>query len=388
MTLKDIETRLAQIKDEIVLEGADVDALSQEADELMEKRNALIEEAKETRELQRKRTLEAVANMKTEGQALDIQEGKKTMTNEEVRSSKEYAKAYLDMIKGVTSDDSECRALLTTAVSGSVPVPTMLETEVKTAWEENRLMSLVGKSYFKGNVKIGFELSATAAVIHVEGQAAPDEETVVLGTVEITNASIKKWITVSDEAISGTTVDTVGYLYREIAKRIVEKAEAVLIGKITDAPVNATSSAVGVPFFSATTPAEDTIVNAIALLSGEARDLYLAMNRQTYAAFVGVGLKAKYNVDVFDGLRDRVVFTDKLPAFSAAESGETYMIIGDFGLGALANFPEGDGISIKYDDLSLAEKDLVKLVGRQYVGIGLVADKAFVRVTNGAIPSI
>lgn len=305
------------------------------------------------------------------------------MNNEEVRSSREYAKAYLDMIKGVTADDSECRALLTTNVSGSVPIPTFLETEIKTAWEENVLMNLVGKSYFKGNVKIGFEYSATGAVVHTEGQSAPDEETVVIGTVEIANASIKKWITVSDEAISGTTVDTVGYLYKEIAKRIVEKAEETLIGAINSAPATATSSAVGVPIFDGSTPAVDTIVKAIALLSGQARDLRLAMNRQTYAAFVGLGLNAKYNVDVFDGLRDRVVFTDKLPAVSAATSGQTYMIIGDFGYGALANLPEGDGISIKYDDLSLAEKDLVKLVGRQYVGIGVVADKAFVKVANG-----
>lgn len=382
MNLNEIETRLSTIKEEIMVEGADVEALSKETEELMEQRNALIEEAKEIRAAQRQKTLDMVANMNVQGDA-PVETEERKMNNEEVRSSKEYAKAYLDMIKGVTADDSECRALLTTNVSGSVPIPTFLETEIKTAWEENVLMNLVGKSYFKGNVKIGFEYSATGAVVHTEGQDQPNEETVVIGTVEIANASIKKWITVSDEAISGTTVDTVGYLYREIAKKIVEKAEETLIAAINNAPATATTSAVGVPIFDGSTPAVDTIVKAIALLSGQARDLRLAMNRQTYAAFVGLGLNAKYNVDVFDGLRDRVVFTDKLPALSAATSGQTYMIIGDFGYGALANLPEGDGIAIKYDDLSLAEKDLVKLVGRQYVGIGVVADKAFVKVANG-----
>ena len=380
-TLKEIEERLAAIKEEIMKDGADVEALSKETEELMEQRSKLIEATKETRAAQRQKTLDMVANMKVQG-ATPAAEDKK-QDNEEVRSSKEYAQAYLDMIKAGTGDDSECRALLTTNVSGSVPIPTFLESEIKTAWEENVLMNLVGKSYFKGNVKIGFEYSATGAVIHTEGADAPTEETVVIGTVEITNASIKKWITVSDEAISGTTVDTVGYLYKEIAKKIVEKAEEILIAAINNSPATATTSAVGVPIFDGSTPAVDTIVKAIALLSGQARNLYLAMNRQTYAAFVGLGLNAKYNVDVFDGLRDRVVFTDKLPALSAATSGQTYMIIGDFGYGALANLPEGDGITIKYDDLSLAEKDLVKLVGRQYVGIGVVADKAFVKVANG-----
>ena len=38
--------------------------------------------------------------------------------------------------------------------------------------------------------------------------------------------------------------------------------------------------------------------------------------------------------------------------------------------------------SFVFDDLSLAEKDLVKLVGRQYVGIGVVAPKALVKITK------
>ena len=59
-----------------------------------------------------------------------------------------------------------------------------------------------------------------------------------------------------------------------------------------------------------------------------------------------------------------------------------YAIIGDLGVGALANFPEGDGVSIKYDDLSLAEYDLVKIVGREYVGMGVVAPKAFVKLVK------
>lgn len=241
-------------------------------------------------------------------------------------------------------------------------------------------MSLVKHSYFKGGVKVGFELSATGAVVHVEGTAAPDEEEITIGVVEITNESVKKWITVSDEAIEGTTVDTMGYLYQEIAHKIVEKAEEILIGKITASPAAATATAAGVPVLTANSIAADTIVQAVAKLSGQARDLHIAMNRQTYPAFIAVAMAANYAIDVFDGLKDRIVFTDKLPAFSAASVGNTYMIIGDFGYGAQANFPAGDDISIKVDDLSLAEKDLVKLVGRQYVGMAVVADKAFVNV--------
>ena len=57
------------------------------------------------------------------------------------------------------------------------------------------------------------------------------------------------------------------------------------------------------------------------------------------------------------------------------------MVVGDFGQGALANFPNGDEIRIKFDDLTYAENDLVKIVGREYIGLGIVADHAFCKVT-------
>ena len=84
---------------------------------------------------------------------------------------------------------------------------------------------------------------------------------------------------------------------------------------------------------------------------------------------------------IFDGLKDRIVFTDKLPVFNGTLSdGDTYMIVGDFGYGYQANMPNGNDITIKRDDLSLAEYDLIKLVGKQFVGHGIVAPKAFTRI--------
>lgn len=303
-----------------------------------------------------------------------------TMNLSEIRASREYDLAYLRAAMG---DDTEARSLLSgNAVGGQLPVPTQLETKIKTAWEQHKIMGLVKHSYFPGNVKVGFELSATGATVHVEGSDAPDEEVVTIGVVEIKAANIKKWITVSDEAIEGTTVDTVGYLFDEIAEKIVAEAERIMINEIVTAPTVSTSTACAVAKLTAATVDVDTIVNAVAMLSAQATDLHIAMARQTYAAFVSKALKANYGVDVFDGLRDRVVFTDALKSFSAATTGEPYVIVGDFGYGAQANFPKGDAVTIKMDDLSLAEKDLVKLVGRQFVGMAVVAPNAFVQVVK------
>lgn len=378
MTFEQTEERLSQITEEMKNEGADLEALKAEVDAIEARRAELTAIAEKRNAL----AAQIASGQAQATVAKTFEQEERTMGLKEIRASQEYAQAFLNMIKN--NDDTEVRALLSDNVTGGqIPVPTMLETEIKNAWEEHQLMGLVKHSYFKGNVKVGFELSATGAVVHVEGTAAPDEEVLTLGTVELKAENIKKWITVSDEAIEGTTVDTVGYLYKELAQRIVEKAEEVLVGKITSAPAASTATACGVRVFSGN-PALDTIVKAVATLSAQAKDLHIVMNRQTKAEFVSLQLSASYAVDVFDGLKDRIVFSDKLPAFSAASVDDVYMIIGDFGYGAQANFPNGDNVTIKIDDLSLAEKDLVKIVGKEYVGLGVVAPYAFVNAKKVA----
>ena len=376
MRIDEIEARKAEIRELLAGDTAelDIDALTEEV-------RGLNEEAKNIEA--RNAAEAALRTAVTPAVIAEIKNGKKeerkVMTDIEIRGSNEYAQAFLTALK--TGDETEARALLTSGVSGGqIPVPTMLENEIKTAWEEHQLMSLVKHSFFKGNVRVGFELTATGAEVHVEGTEAPDEEVITLGVIEIKAQNIKKWITVSDEALEGTTVDTMGYLYKEIAHKIVEKAEEILVGKITASPATATKTAAGVPQLTANAIAADTLVKAVALLSGKARNLHLVMNRQTYPAFVAIAMAANYAIDVFDGLKDRIVFTDKLPAFSAASVDNVYAIVGDFGYGAQANFPNGDSLTLKVDDMSLAEKDLVKIVGRQYVGMEVVADKAFVNI--------
>lgn len=380
MRIDEINARLAEIR--AMMESPDYDHaqsenLLAEVRSLNEERAQIEARAAQTAELRRQVGADTIARIQNQEEA--ARRGSAT-TNEEVRSGNAYAAAFLNAWR--TGDETEARALLTTAVSGQIPVPTQLETEIRTAWEEHVLLSEVKHSYFRGDVKIGFELSATGASIHVEGEAAPDEEVVTIGIVTLSAQSIKKWITVSDEALENTTVDTVGYLYKEIAHKIVEKAEEILIGKITAAPAVSDATHAGVPALKAAAIAADTIVSAVSLLAGQAKNLRLVMNRATYPAFVAVALAANYAIDVFDGLKERIVFSDALPAFSAASDGNTYAIVGDFANGAQANFPKGDTVTIKVDDMSLAEKDLVKIVGREPVGLGVVAVNHFVKITK------
>ena len=122
----------------------------------------------------------------------------------ELRNSKEYINAYAEYIK--TGDEKELRALITTdgyatGNSATVEVPDMVYDIVKTAWEREDLMRRVRTISVKGNLKVQFEVSGDAAVVHQEGNSAVSEESLVLGVVTLTPVSIKKWISLSDEVV-------------------------------------------------------------------------------------------------------------------------------------------------------------------------------------------
>lgn len=371
MTMEDVEARLAEIKTEIDGEGADIEALNAEVDQLVERQSAIKQAAEEKRSL-----LDKVANMNTTPIA-KIEERKPEMEIE-VRNTKAYIDAYAEYIK--TGDSTECRALLTeNTANGTVAVPEFVYDVVKTAWNREGIMSLVRKSYLRGNLKVGFEISASDATVHTEGQAV-NEETLTLGIVELVPAAIKKWISISDEALDMTGETYLRYIYEELTYKIAQKAADTLIAKIEAAGTASTTTAVGVPVITSTTISVGLIAEALGKLSDEAANPVVMMNKATWSKFKAAQYSAGYNVDPFEGLQ--VVFNNSITAFDAATTGVTYAIVGDLGHGAIANFPNGDDINIKRDDLTLAASDLVRFIGREYVALGIVAPNAFVKIKH------
>lgn len=374
MTIEELEARQAAIVEELDT-AEDLDALEEEARSIKEEL-----ETRKNNEAKKAAIRSSVAMGEGVKVRDFVQEVEKEMSPEEVRNSKEYIDAFARYIK--TNDDSECRAILLSknaAANGQVPVPTYIEGRVRTAWERNGLMELVRKTYIRGNVQVGFELSATGAVVHAEGADAPTEETLTFGIVSMVPQSIKKWIRISDEAIDLGGEEFLDYVYDEITYQIAKAASNQLIALIKAAPAASTATAAAVASISGA-PGLAIVAQAIANLSDDASNPAIVMNKLTYADFIAAQTQASYAADPFFGLP--VIFNNSLDAYSAAEGGEEWLIVGDFGYGAQANFPNGDEISIKYDDLSEAESDLVKLVGREYVALGVVAPNAFVKVTK------
>ena len=292
------------------------------------------------------------------------------------RNSAEYVRAYAKYVQ--TGDDREVRALLTENASGTVAVPEFVYEEIKTAWEEEGIMSRVRKSYLKGNVKVGFEISASGATVHAEGVAV-NEQSLVTGIVELKPEAIKKWISISDEALDLDQADTyLRYIYRELAHHIAKKAADELIDKIEDCGTVSTTTMVGVPVMTSTTLSMGLVASAMGLLSDQAAMPTIMLNKSTWAAMKAAQYAGNFAADPFEGLD--VVFNNTIPAFSAASTGDTFMIIGDLGYGALANFPNGEEIAVKRDDFTLAASDLVRFIGREFVAIAPVAPDAFVKV--------
>lgn len=300
------------------------------------------------------------------------------MDNFEVRKSHAYEMAYVDYLKSGMKNDTQCRSLLTENVSGSVPVPVSLDNAIQTAWEQDKITSRVRKLFVRGNLKVGFEVSSTGAVVHEEGDGAIDEETLVLGTVTLIAQSVKKFITISDEAVdSNETI--LRYIQDELVYQIVKKIASEIVAAIAAAPAASTTSAVGVAQVEASALALDTIAQGIAQLVG-AQDIVLLMNPATWAAFKALAANASYGYDPFEGFE--VIFTNDLKSFASASEDDVVIEIGDL-KGVTANFPNGEGVQIKIDDKSMAEYDLVKIVGREFVGIGVTGPGMLVNVVKG-----
>ena len=394
MTRKEeIEARKAEIREEV------------EATEEIEKIEELNEEVEnldaEEKQIEEQEKTEAEAKELEEKKFVPkeiIKEERKIMNEtekKEFRNSKEYIDAYAEYIKSELIPghkmSEEARALVTTGgyATGNnavVEVPDLVDSAVRTAWERDEIAALVRRISVKGNYKVQFEVSGSDATVHQEGNGAVSEEELILGIVELPPKSIKKWISVTDEVLDLRGEEFLNYIYDEITYKIVKKSVDELIGIIKALPTSLSANADTGIYDKVSAaklteaPAVDTIAKAVANLSDEARNPVVIMNKQTYANFKALQLTANYGIDVFDGLQ--VKFNNSLPAYNSASANAVYCIVGDLNEGALFNLPNGDGVALKYDDKTQMEYDLVRILGRKYVGMNAVADRAFVNIAK------
>ena len=84
---------------------------------------------------------------------------------------------------------------------------------------------------------------------------------------------------------------------------------------------------------------------------------------------LALALGGSFAFDPFEGIE--VLFSDYATA----------PIIGDLS-GVLANYPNGDNVQFKYDDATLMTSDLVRILGRKPVAIGVVGNNYFAKIST------
>lgn len=352
MQMEDIEARMSEINGLLNSEDADIDALTAEVDELIEQRTAL-----ETRAVNKKSLLEKVATASVK--PMDAVEERK-MDN--TVSKEELFDALAESIKGRATPEQ--RALLTTnATGGTVSVATILDDYIWTDWEKNDILSRVRKVYVKGNYKVNYEASATGAVVHTEGTAQPNEEQLVLGTVDFVSAYLKKWISISDSVMALRGEAFMRYLHDEFGHQLAMGAVKVIIDDIlaSSLSVSVTHDLDG-----------DAVLAGLAQLSDEATNPVAIMSKQTYAKIKAIRTTAGSRIDEpFEGLT--VLFYNGL--FNAPNIGET-ILVGDLD-GVVANFPEGEDFKYIVDETTLATQDMVRIIGKVLMSAHLVRPSGF-----------
>jgi HK97 family phage major capsid protein len=360
LDMEGCEERAAKIAEETRDASEEILAeLSAELDMIEERKNIIKAEAEEKRA-----QMQAVID--GEGETIEKAQEEKRMDSKEIRSTKEYRDAFAEYLKANCSMDAlreEQRALLTeNAENGTIAVPTGVEERINTAWENDEIMQMVIKTYFKGNLKVGYEASATGAVFHAEGGEAVAPQNLVINYAELIPEMAKKVVEVSDEVLASNDA-MLDYLYDELEYHIIKLVANKVVQKIVASSLTASYTMAG------TDPTTADIVGAEGLLGGEASNPVVITTRATAAKIKQAALAAQFGYDPFDGMR--VVYTD------AAALGAKKLIVGDLS-GVQANFPEGDDAKFKFDDLSKADEDIVRIIGRLYVGIDVVAPGKFV----------
>lgn len=376
-TIEEIELRMKEIDGMLDEPETNLDEVQKEVRQLIAEKEELRKNAE---------TAKTIREQIAEGDGVVVEERKaENMENpktlEAIRGSSEYMDAYADYIK--TGNDKEARTLLTVNApsSGTIPVPIILQEMIETAWERDEILNRVNKTFIRGNLKVPFELSADGAYVHPEGTTAPTEEALTFGLVTLTPESVKKWVSFSDEVEDMKGEEFLRYIYDELTYRVSRKLADECLDDITTASATNGSTAIGVPQVTAE-PGVTTIAEAMANLGEDARNIVVIMNRLTEVEFLNAYAAGNFAVDPFNGVTK--IYSSHLPAYSTATAGtDVYAIVGDLN-GMQVNYPAGDDMVIKYDDITRKKEDIVEVLGRQYAAHGITKLGRFVNIIKPA----
>lgn len=368
------------------------DVVIEEKDEI-EEQEEVVETAEEEREEEKE-----VEKKGTEKLGLDESLSSENVEKRSVvkSKSKRDSKENIAEWRNAIMTGMENRAGLISTGTG-IPVPTLFQSFVETAWSRIDILDEVTKSYIKGIFKVPYEVSADGANYHVEGSAAPNEENLTLGVTTLTPVMIKKWISVTDELLALTDEEFMRYVADEVVYQVAKFLQnAIIAGNgqgsgSLDGVVGITNAALTEELSTAL--GFNAGNEALAVIDGGENPL-MVVNKKTFFKNI-MGLTDLQGRPIYQILTDnagrpqyyvngiRVKFSDALKDYDTATSGDVWAVVGDFRAYRL-NLPEGENVQTLYDPYTLATEDKSRMLGRIFAAGNVVKPERLAKLTKPA----
>lgn len=407
--MTEIAERRNAIVDEIdskkeEFENADTDKREEllgEVEELTKEADSIDEEIKDLEEQRSTfKAQEERMSLSSNLSKVKIEERKNQMEDNNVLNTKEYEQLYADMIRGKV-DEKEVRSFLQkredptpglSTATTNIPIPTIMQGFVETAWYEyGKFSRLVSESFEPAIIKIPVETEASGASWHTESGDAPDEEYITLGQILLQGKTLKKWISLTTELMAMAPEDFLRYVADELVYRIILALDEAIINR-TDLNGEGVIGIVGNSLTESVSANVDfNVINEAVSELVTFDDLVIAMNPKTFFKNF-MGLTDQVGNPIFRVVHDnenkpayylsgyRVEFTQALPAIDDADPGDAYAVIGNFRRGYRLNYPQGRNVITLTDPYTKAPEDLVRMIGRLYVAGNVVKPKHFVEL--------
>ena len=316
MRIKEIEARLAAIKQEIeergdALKAEEIDALENETKELTEERAGLIAAAEK-----RNGILDNIAK----GGGVSVRSfGKKEESNadpEDPFGTPEYRSAWLKNLRRLPLTDAEKRAYANASGTGAEVVPTQTANEIISKVKKLApMLNEVTLLHVKGAVKFVVEGTNNDAAIHTENAAiTPAADT--LTTVTLSGYEIVKLVQISDTVMTMSIAAFESWIVDMLAEAIARKVEDFFING------TGTSQPKGIDKANTWGATNSVSVGASASLT--------AANVQTLIGLLNAG----YDRNAKFVMSKRTLFTDFMPLQDTSKNhivtvqGNSYFVYG------------------------------------------------------------
>ena len=316
MRIKEIEARLAAIKQEIeergdAMKAEEIDALENETKELTEERAGLIAAAEK-----RNGILDNIAK----GGGVSVRSfGKKEESNadpEDPFGTPEYRSAWLKNLRRLPLTDAEKRAYANASGTGAEVVPTQTANEIISKVKKLApMLNEVTLLHVKGAVKFAVEGTNNDAAIHKEN-AAITAAADTLTTVTLTGYEIIKLVQISDTVMTMSIAAFENWIVDMLAEAIARKVEDFFING------TGTSQPKGIDKANTWGATNSVSVGASASLT--------AANVQTLIGLLNAG----YDRNAKFVMSKRTLFTDFMPLQDTSKNhivtvqGNSYFVYG------------------------------------------------------------